>query len=1719
MKSFRSKSENQFLEERLEEMRKRLLDTSLRNSLLNFKHSENSQKHIRLIDELPDIVYEKLLNGKSLQFKPLPFKQWEPEDEKTEEFQARFKSLSETDEDYLKAIEEASEKDQPYEFVGIAERKLKDKIRKELKWNILIEPKIKNIAEQARLHDLNPSYEMPQASSNVASKHLDGYLQTLLYPDQLIRKLRGLKRYINSDLSETGVNTHYIVFGFLEWQDSESSSKNNYAPILLMQLEPLIEKKSISGDLTYKIESSGEGLQYNLTLKEKMKQFDIVMPEIEEEDSPENYFLKMKNAVKNYPKWKIRRFVTIGRLQFSKLVLYEDLKNENWNINKRLLDSEVIRLLFQGDSSTDHSAMYSSEIYDIDKDTDDLKFAPLLIRDADSSQHSAIIDVMKGKNLVIQGPPGTGKSQTITNLIANAIYSGKRVLFMAEKMAALNVVFSRLKASGLGPFCLELHSNKSKLKDIRLALSERLALNVSRLNPKDFSGKRIELRTHIEELRDYSDIISEPYGNTGESLQNIMWKYTRLSESLPKLDGRFKKISVPYISKYSKDDIVRFLKELSEYLELYNKTVSNDPLSFPWLGVSCQALTILEMRDIKDQISDWKSKIIGFERLIKNSRIISFDRSESIGSVQHQLSRIMKIFQEREFFNRKDTHSIIENPDLGIQFSEIVNDIAYLSSFLEEKSDLLKGKNISLSDLSGLNSIWNEASVDKLTKLSLTDLNKRLSEIDGKRNELEYDLSIIKQCHDKIFLNSIFSERMSVPIAKLIYILSKTNNQVLEIRNRDLFKKSDIENFLKFYEKAELLEKEKIASERILSLRKTDSQEIAELITILMKKNIFSFLSSDFRHARKKFEYITGRQLDNNLIAISQLYVVDSYFRLKREIAETISFRDFNNQGLTDNVNLLRIYKECFHFHAEVSKLFDHRNSDEVEILRIIDLSNDNYLLELKDLISNQGLNFKPDISEFTKAHVVRFKSLPQKIISLNSEYHICKKLLEHLDSILQSKDLSFESLIPISDQSFERISMSAVNIMQFTSAQKDLFDSADIRQILGTCQLLYDGFIFFQNTSKESNFWNSFFQISGEENFSKESSRATQIYNMFGELFKSVSTVFEKLKIDTNIYFQEKITLTKVQLGKFLARILRSYEGVEYLEDYVKLINFLNDHPGRPYEEYFRIIDKDKENINNLVNIFEFILIKNLYEEIKLKNPNIEKFIRKNHSNIVEKFRKADLEFLSINQSEISNQLLKRQPPEGINFGRVSEYTELGLIKHQTRGNPKGIPIRSLIRKAGRAMQELMPCFLMSPLSVAQFLEPGGIEFDILIVDESSQLRPEDALGAIGRCKQIVIVGDSKQLPPTSFFQSNSTLNDEDFDEDSIGTESILDLANGKLTESRSLLWHYRSKDPSLIAFSNNEFYKNLIIHPSPKRPFEYAGLKSIFNTEAKYQDGTNISEVDLIFKEAKKFMRKYPEYSLGIVAMNKKQEILIYNKFEDLFLKESYAESYKLKWQNTLESFFVKNLESVQGDERDVIFISTVYGRGPETGGKVPAQRFGPINNKSGDRRLNVLFTRAKFGVRLFTSLKANDILVNEQSSNGVKVLRNYLEYADNGLLLNSSAYSSNDVESDFELYVKQFLESKGYSVTPQFGVAGYRIDLALKHPSFQDGYLLAIECDGATFHSSKSARDRDRLRQEILESLGWKVYRIWSTDWFSNPDKEKTKLVKYIESLITH
>ncbi len=518
------------------------------------------------------------------------------------------------------------------------------------------------------------------------------------------------------------------------------------------------------------------------------------------------------------------------------------------------------------------------------------------------------------------------------------------------------------------------------------------------------------------------------------------------------------------------------------------------------------------------------------------------------------------------------------------------------------------------------------------------------------------------------------------------------------------------------------------------------------------------------------------------------------------------------------------------------------------------------------------------------------------------------------------------------------------------------------------------------------------------------------------------------------------------------------------------------------------------------------YALAESLLAAAMRANPALAAFDGPAFSRLVEEFRAADVARIGLARAEAAAAHAARlRIAEGPDF--IREMTVLRGEIAKKRGH---LPVRTLLSRAGRLVQQIKPVFMMSPLSVAAYLDPAAIAFDLLVIDEASQIEPVDAIGAIARARQIVVVGDDRQMPPTRFF-ARMTSDEEERntgDEEPVATadvESILSLCTARGFPNQMLRWHYRSRHESLIAVSNRAFYENrLIVIPSPKPRSAELGL-SIVRVEGCFDSGgsgTNAIEARAVAEAVMAHARDCPGETLGVAAFSVRQRDAILDALEALRRESPEVEPFFSAHPH--EPFFVKNLENVQGDERDVMFISVGYARGPD--GKV-AMRFGPLAVEGGERRLNVLITRAKKRCVVFSGLTADDIDLSRSSARGVAVLKEFLAFAAGGTV-QAAAAQRDTGDTALTDAIATALAKSGLEVERRVGLAGLFVDVAVRDRS-GDGFGLGIVTDGEFYAAARSARDRDRLQETALGMMGWRLARSWAADWIVRPDAETRRL----------
>ena len=622
------------------------------------------------------------------------------------------------------------------------------------------------------------------------------------------------------------------------------------------------------------------------------------------------------------------------------------------------------------------------------------------------------------------------------------------------------------------------------------------------------------------------------------------------------------------------------------------------------------------------------------------------------------------------------------------------------------------------------------------------------------------------------------------------------------------------------------------------------------------------------------------------------------------------------------------------------------------------------------------------------------------------------------------------------------------------------------------------------------------------------DNSKIVNQKNEFKRLWETYQCVVEEAqKLELDFYGNEPLESVNSTIDQLIRNAAKFKSWSEWLsakeviEGY-QLHNLINSLEART------ILPDDAED--QALTAFCRWVAPQLIDE----SDELRQFKASTHEQLIEDFRKLDAEVSETTSDYVAAIAAKNIPDP---FAKDSPK-EFGLLARELQKKTRHKPVRSLFKEMGGRLLDLCPCMMMSPLSVAQFLPSDFTGFDLVVFDEASQMTTWDSVGAIARGKNVIVVGDPKQMPPTSFFSGAVDVDDPD-EED---LESILDQALAARLPHLRLKGHYRSRHETLIAFSNSKYYENsLVTYPSSDTKESAVTLHRVNGVYSKGKGRNNPIEAAAVVDEIIKRLTNPANSSktIGVVTLNTEQQRTVEDLLDDAQRKHPQIEPY-FQSTDTYDGVFVKNLESVQGDERDIIILSLGYGP-TEAGGGTMSMNFGPLNKSGGERRLNVAITRATSEVLVFSSFDSSMIDLSRTSALAIEHLKHYLEFSEKGTIAlaeqATANYGVDQFDSDFEQAVAWALRDKGWKVQTQIGVSKFRVDLGVTHPDHPGVYFAGVECDGATYHGSPSARDRDRVRHAILENLGWRLVRLWSTDYFQDPEEAIGKIDRRLNEIL--
>ena len=1670
---------------RIETLRPKLLDLTRHNPLISTRFSERSHSHVRVVDELPGVILDQLGAG-SMRFVPLPPLEEDPKDEQELDFQNILSDAQLTDEAYLEALDRIDpEAEDSAEALAKAERALKDRIRERLGMPARQTRSDLSLAKHARNNGIAPSYDLPAPDEvHEDGRHIDTDIQTLLLADVLERRLNALMTKQRTWIQETGIHVLQAAFGFLEWRESDDS-KHSLAPLLLLPVT--IEKTRTRQGTEFHVRGLDEPPEINTVFSEKLsREFGVELPEFDEGATPEDYFSEVERAAPRRLRWRIRRQVAIGVFPSARMAMYRDLEPHRWEFNEH----PVVGQLFGGRTEDSDVSPFGEE-YEVDS-PDVEKEVPYLIAEADSSQFSVIVDIARDRNLAVEGPPGTGKSQTIVNTIACAIANGKRVLFVAEKMAALEVVKARLEAWGLGEFVLALQASRSTRAQVTKAIRHRVELLKER-SPIEYDDLLARFRKVRSDLADYISVLKEPFGKTGWTVHEVLGRSIARRDVLQRLTNSLTKRELPHVDKINAHAVLE-LRELCTSVETAWKR-ANDR-SGPWRGFAIPnvdpfvADEILEAADTCATV--YTDALASREQLAR----VGIDPTTQTNALRALTQLLSDLAEEMD----------AAAPELVRKLSsaDTLQSVRQFVFQAEEARKLREELEKTLEDP------LKDSLCEGLTRLA--DLSKKHQLADSSdrsfRDTIAEKVAEVEDWRNLVTLlesaEAVSNQLEKLP-AKLVFeaclIVSSTSRRALAVRSAQLSDPAAHDFVKKAAAKARDLKQQKLRlSDLFVWNSDTAAKDVARFAAKLASAGLLSILSGEYRIAKRFYRSISKTPKFNRQKAAEQL----------RELARWLS----EEQELLADPRMAAL----FGIH------FEGINTDFEPFVEAIEFfSNvDSRLAGPKAIAVREFLRSAPMDSLTALPEVpTDLKSITQADDTLGDargELERIEAILNHLEqdereAAQLSEELGLKR--PVTTEMGRVLSDSTEKLRRVYS---ELENARAVREILGSE---------FKGPLTDTSPLHTPIKVT------------EAIVTLDPALAEAVVCALEDKRLDgfrsllvgvLEAEHAAELSLARVAtVARMSPDDLRTDDDLRATAEAMRLA--AKDKGGLLAQSRYASLKLQLDEtgfgfvvdglieagiqINDLADVVEALIAKAMARDVyALHGTTLGSFSGQALDALRSSLRALDEQIVRLARRRLRCDLIAAaKPPQGNGRGRKSEWTQMQLIEHLVQLKRPNVPVRELTRRAGEALLELKPCWMMSPLAVAQYIPADTVQFDLVVIDEASQMPPEDSIGALVRGRQAMVVGDTNQLPPTTFF--HKLFEDEEEDEDTATLEeSILELANAVFRPARRLRWHYRSQHSGLIAFSNRHVYDDdLIVFPSPQEDHPQMGV-SYVKVDGFYASGTNPKEAQELISAALHFMRSHPDQSLGIVVLNKKQRDLLLQELDFALKKNPRAVEYIETWETKndgLESFFIKNLENVQGDERDAIFIGTVYG--PERTGATVANRFGPINGVAGKRRLNVLFSRAKKRIVTFSSMTSADIRVEEGGNPGAWMLKRWLEYCATGKI-EAGEKTHRQPDSDFELYVIEQLRSMGCEPVPQVGVTGYFIDIGVKHPQWPHGFIMGVECDGATYHSSRSARDRDRLRQQVLEERGWNLHRIWSTDWFQDPVRETTRLRKAVE-----
>lgn len=1558
------------------------------------------------------------------------------------------------------------------------------------------------------------------------------------------RTLKNLRSKAKLALEEQGTNILYLSFGFIVWRNGSEFMRS---PLLMMPVT--ISQKSLNSP--YLLTKNDDDIEVNPTLDYLFNsEFGIDLPtfDAKNKDSFEEYLKTIEDIVDKRG-WRLVREVSLGLLSFLKISMYHDL-----NDHEALIEQHPVLQAMAGNEIALQEMPNELANYNYDEANPNDWFE---VVDADSSQEEAILLSRLGVSFVLQGPPGTGKSQTITNIIADSLANRKKVLFVSEKAAALQVVLKRLKEVHLDDFCLSLHDYKANKKEIVHNIGANLELEPERAS-KGIVNDLVELKNDRVFLSEYAKELHEVISPLEESIYSVLGKLAKLDENE----------SIPFVlndvESVSDVDFANWLYLVGIY-ERALKNMEGELSANPWKGTTTKTYSVAFQREMVQKSEHLPEQLIKLdEKLSEVTTFSQYPFEHTWNGLQDSIKIIKRIltlplFPYKWIEMRQDNHLL----ETAQRKSQLYQDVwLHYNRIRENLSQIEESWTPSLLQ-SGLSDIAQLSTADTQNETFSAFLMRRESTLHRAQDSVIALTTHYAEATSVLGLQQSDERPTITCVSSLLGLIS--NAPVMETLWFDIRKTEELMTSITDVAAHQNIIKQK--KDKILEAWEPGVFDIDASGMLARFKTEYSGLFYKIKSTYKedmKTAKLLSKEVKKNVSDTEVVSILQEVIALGEESkwfvdvsSKMISLFGESYKGInTDTTQIISSIQTA----VKIANLFPYANvpASVIDVAKSAsrDLQLGAEMRRLNDELSLERIfRCQACLNEAGYNETASENAALQNAVSwIEKQFVILsaqRSMLASLepskkDGIIREPDLQklqalIEGIVEDS-QWFETYHADSLNGMDGVDTVSSIASIMEKAQRISETVLAN---VDVGHVSELMDFFDSYYAGSETK------------WSLIIELLTQVKAFLMTDYQETQLPFIKLVCRDSVARGtieKQLAEIeslqeqaktgfdyfsgLFPYESMEEqqlnmvankhsacLDDFVSLNKWIEyeeaktrcDEKGlKDYTVKIEALDNCQIDVKAS---FEKAFYSLWLTKVLERYPAVQRFRKSFHENKLDSFVDLDRKQFVFSTNRIRRKLIADIPQ--VNEGIMRP--ELAILQRELTKKIKIKPLRRLFREMPHLLLTLKPCLMMSPLSVAYFLNADDYQFDVVIFDEASQIFPQDAIGSIFRAKQVIIAGDTKQLPPTNFFSSTSGIASDEYDTDDEYEEEVYDSIleeTSTVLPSKMLLWHYRSKHEHLIAFSNQELYDNrLVTFPNKSMREPDTGVEYIYVEDGYYEKAPrncNIEEAKKCVELVKTHIEKYPNRSLGIIAFSEKQQQAIILEIQRM--RENNPKYEPFFEEGKEDEFFVKNLENVQGDERDTIIFSIGYAKTKEqkSQNKGMSMNFGPLTKQGGERRLNVAITRAKLNVKLVGSILPSDIDLERTESEGVRMLRSYVEFARNGEVSLASA-NKKKIQDDFVDTIYDFLQEKGYRVKKHVGCSGYKIDIVIENPNYEGEYAAGIECDGVVYASAHTARDRDRLRQSVLSNMGWKLYRVWSAEWMTNPALEAQSLITFVEDAI--